>query len=205
MVSCPLLFGESNLKEVKDQLTTDNGQRTTIKESSDELNPPVAVADAAVPSARAARSAKDYLALAIATCGVGYIPLAPGTWGSIVGIALYLLIQSYAIEVVNHSFAADSFARFLPLPIIVAVELVSISIIILLGIWAASRTEQLSGKKDPGKVVIDEVAGQMIALLPLVPGADPGWISILIAFVLFRISILLSRIQRVGWSAWNPG
>ena len=155
------------------------------------MNPPVAVAaavaGAAVPTARSARSAKDYLALAIATCGVGYLPLAPGTWGSLVGIAIYLLVQSYALKIVNDLFAADSFARFLPLPILVAFELVLISIIILIGIWAASQTEQLSGKKDPGKVVIDEVAGQMIALLPLVPGADPGWISILIAFVLFRI------------------
>ena len=159
----------------------------SIKESSDELNP--AVLDSGAPSTkpRAARSAKDYLALAIATCGVGYLPLAPGTWGSVVGVAAYLLIQAYAVKLVNYVFAADSFGRFLPLPIIVAVELVLISLIILFGIWAASRTEQLSGKKDPGKVVIDEVAGQMIALLPLVPGADPGWISILIAFVLFRI------------------
>lgn len=156
-----------------------------IKESSDELNPPV-VSSGAVSAPRPARSIKDYLALGIATCGVGYLPLAPGTWGSLVGVGIYLLIQSYSLQFVNRFFSPDSFARFLPLPIIVAVELVLISIIIRLGIWAASRTEQLSGKKDPGKVVIDEVAGQMIALLPLIPGADPGWISIFIAFVLFR-------------------
>ena len=54
------------------------------KESSDELNPTQIASAAAVPAPRPVRSPKDYLALAIATCGVGYIPLAPGTWGSIV-------------------------------------------------------------------------------------------------------------------------
>ena len=56
----------------------------------------------------------------------------------------------------------------------------------LVGIWAASRTEKLSGKKDPGKVVIDEVAGQFIALMAVpLSRADQIWSPIL-AFVLFR-------------------
>lgn len=158
----------------------------SLKESSDELNPPVVVGGTAAPKPRAARSPKDYLALAIATCGVGYLPLAPGTFGSLLGIGIYLLIHSYSLQFVNRFFAADSFARYQPLPIIIAVELVVIAAITLLGTWAAMQTEQLSGRKDPGKVVIDEVAGQLIALLPLVPGTDPGWVSITIAFVLFR-------------------
>ena len=53
------------------------------------------------------------------------------------------------------------------------------------GIWAATRTERLLGKKDPAIVVVDEVAGQMIALL-----SGPFWLhtwwSILTAFLLFR-------------------
>jgi phosphatidylglycerophosphatase A len=68
-----------------------------------------------------------------------------------------------------------------------AAQLVLITLITLVGIWAASRTEKLLGRKDPGKVVIDEVAGQLIALLPLVPRHDPGWMSILAAFLLFRL------------------
>lgn len=151
------------------------------------MNPPVVTAEDAVPGPRAARSAKDYLALAIATCGVGYLPLAPGTWGSLVGVGVYLLIQNYGLQFVNRFFAQDSFARFQPTPIITAIELVVICIVILAGIWAASRTEKLSGRKDPGKVVIDEVAGQLIALLPIVPMLDPGWTSIILAFVLFRL------------------
>jgi phosphatidylglycerophosphatase A len=156
-----------------------------IKESSDELNPPIATADATLKP-RTKRSAKDYIALTIATCGVGYLPLAPGTWGSLVGLGIYLLIQAFTFRFVNQFFAPDSFARFQPLPIIWGIELAVITVVILGGIWAASRTEKLAGRKDPGKVVIDEVAGQLIALLPIVPRLDPGWISIIIAFVLFR-------------------
>src|SRR5712691_8272301 len=67
--------------------------KMVIKESSDELNPAVVAPDALWAPARRARSAKDYLALAIATCGVGYLPIAPGTWGSLVGVGLHLLWQ----------------------------------------------------------------------------------------------------------------
>ena len=56
-----------------------------------------------------------------------------------------------------------------------------------MGIWAGTRAEKLLGKKDPGKVVIDEVAGQLIALLPILPKLDPGWVSIIVAFLSFRL------------------
>jgi phosphatidylglycerophosphatase A len=158
-----------------------------IKESSDELNPPVIAVDSALVTPRPARSAKDYLALAIATCGVGYLPLAPGTWGSLVGVGIYLLLQFSIFRLINAFLPSDSFLRFMPLPIFTAAALVLITLITLVGIWAASRTEKLSGRKDPGKVVIDEVAGQLIALLPIVPRLDPGWMSIITAFLLFRL------------------
>lgn len=132
------------------------------------------------------RTAKDYLALAIATCGVGYLPLAPGTWGSLVGVGLYLLLRFLTFRLIL-LLPPTSFVRFLPWPIFVAAELVLITLVTLIGIWAATRTEMLSGRKDPGKVVIDEVAGQLIALLPLVPRLDPGWLSIIAAFLLFRL------------------
>jgi phosphatidylglycerophosphatase A len=157
-----------------------------IKESSDELNPTVVTAEPVVTFPRAERSAKDYLALAIGTCGVGYLPLAPGTWGSLVGVGIYLLVESSQFRFIQQ-LNEDSFFRFQPWPIFMAAQLVLITLIILVGIWAASRTEELLGRKDPGKVVIDEVAGQLIALLPIVPRLDPGWISIIAAFLLFRL------------------
>src|SRR2546430_1099635 len=125
----------------------------SIKESRDELNPPVVAAEPVVVSPQPARTAKDYLALAIATCGVGYLPLAPGTWGSLVGVGIYLLLRFCTFRFIHQFFAPGSFVRFLPWPIFIAAELVLITLIALVGIWAGSRAEKLFGRKDPGKVV----------------------------------------------------
>src|ERR1700754_1267995 len=65
-----------------------------VKESSDELNPAVAIPAKDV-APRTRHTFSDYLALAIATCGVGYLPLAPGTIGALVGAAI--LLPSYRI------------------------------------------------------------------------------------------------------------
>jgi phosphatidylglycerophosphatase A len=157
----------------------------TIKESSDELNPTVLTAEA-VSQPRPARSAKDYLALAIATCGVGYLPLAPGTWGSLVGFGLYILVRGALMKVlfdVALEFKLNLFHLFYA---IVAFEMLFAVALTLVGVWAASRTERLSGQKDPGKVVIDEVAGQFIALLAVPFMIDPAWWSMILAFILFR-------------------
>ena len=111
----------------------------------------------------------DYLALSIATCGVGYLPVAPGTFGSLVAVGIFLLV-----------------ARVATGSSLVAVVLVLIFAFTVAGIWAATRTEQLSGKKDPGKVVVDEVAGQFIALFPLT--LFPRWstVAVIVSFILFR-------------------
>jgi phosphatidylglycerophosphatase A len=135
-----------------------------IKESSDELNPAVVVAERDVGSATAGRRVSDYLALSIATCGVGYLPLMPGTFGSMVGVGIFLLLVRMPVMV-----------------------LLAILVTTFAGIWAASRAEELSGRKDPGKVVVDEVAGQLIALLPLT--LLPRWSrsAVIVSFILFRV------------------
>ncbi len=139
-----------------------------IKESSDELNPAVAVPRSSIDSTRRAWNAGDYLALGIATCGVGYLPLAPGTFGSLVGVGIFLLLAQVT--------TATS---------LVLLVLVSILAITFAGLWAAFRTEELEGRKDPGKVVVDEVAGQMIALFPLT--FFPISVSaVIVSFILFR-------------------
>ena len=111
----------------------------------------------------------DYLALSIATCGVGYLPLAPGTFGSLVSVGLFLLL-----------------ARVVTGNALVLIVLVSIAVVTFAGIWAGSRIEQLSGRKDPGKVVIDEVAGQLIALFPLTLFARWSTAAVIVSFILFR-------------------
>ena len=107
----------------------------------------------------------DYLALAIATCGVGYMPLAPGTFGSLVGVAIFLGLTRVAGGTI--------------------LLLVAILTFTFAGIWAGTRTEEISGRKDPGKIVVDEVAGQLIALLPLL---FVNWTitMVIVSFILFR-------------------
>lgn len=65
--------------------------------------------------------------------------------------------------------------------------MVATILIAFTGIWAGSRTERILRLKDPGRVVVDEVAGQMIALLPLSVFAvsSKGWI--IVSFILFRL------------------
>jgi len=105
----------------------------------------------------------DFVALAIATCGVGYLPLAPGTFGSLVGVGLFLLLRAK--------------------PLVVLVAILAVT---LVGIWAATRTEELSDRKDPGKIVVDEVAGQLIALFPLTLFTRWSTLTVIISFILFR-------------------
>lgn len=157
-----------------------------IKESSDERNPPVVTSDAVIEASHPPRTGKDYLALGIATCGVGYLPLAPGTWGSLVGIVVYALVRGAAMKLFWDLASPPTHNLLQVYYGVLAVELLAVSALALAGTWAASRTEKLSGKKDPGKVVIDEVVGQFIALLPVPFLVDPAWWAAILAFVLFR-------------------
>jgi phosphatidylglycerophosphatase A len=134
--------------------------------------------------AESQRSVVDYVALAIATCGVGFMPIAPGTWGSLVGLGIFLSIGWSTWPLLASAGPSHLDLR----PGLLAMELVAILIITLSGIWAASRVEELLGRKDPGKVVVDEVAGQMISLLPLaVLSMNHMKVWILVSFFLFRL------------------
>lgn len=113
--------------------------------------------------------ATDYLALAISTWGVGYLPLMPGTYGSLVAVGIFL-----------------GFTQVAKGNALVAAVLVSIVVVTFAGIWAAARTEDLSNRKDPRKVVVDEVAGQLISLFPLTLFAQWSIVGVIISFILFR-------------------
>jgi len=138
---------------------------------------------------------KPRLAVAIATaCGVGYVPKAPGTFGSLVGVltamatALFflrphsprdLLSEQRLAEatLMDHHFlvpGSDIHNAALVLPVVCAVLLVLL--LSFVGVWSAGKTAALAGIKDPPYVVIDEVAGQHITLiLPLIPIAVPNF------------------------------
>src|SRR2546423_6196494 len=128
----------------------------TIKESSDELNPAVVTRAVLAPAARR-RSLLDYVALGVATCGVGLLPLAPGTWGSLVGVGLFIGIRASGQRA---ALALGAGADLSPALLQSACLMLSLTALTLAGIWAATRCESLLGRKDPGAVVIDEVVGQ---------------------------------------------
>src|SRR6266536_4137603 len=156
-----------------------------IKESSDELNPAVAISPDEVPP-RKRRSASDYLALAVATCGVGYFPIAPGTLGSLVGVVLYVAIFVFGHHVLFANIEHNEVNQRMVWLVEPTLVLVAIFLLTMVGIWAGTRVEKLIRRKDPSIVVIDEVAGQMVALL-----SGPLWLHTLwrvfSAFVLFRL------------------
>jgi len=158
---------------------------TAVKESSDELNPTKEVSAAPV-SPRQPRSVMDYLALAVATVGVGYFPIAPGTLGALVGVGLYLAIWSWLYAILEANAARARLNLLFVFTPQLALMLLVIFLVTLAGIWAANRAEKLLGKKDPSSVVIDEVAGQMIALLSG-PFWRPTWWCVFSAFILFRL------------------
>src|SRR5690348_3565608 len=158
---------------------------TTIKESSEQLNAAQSVSPKELPRPKS-RRAVDLLALTIATCGVGYFPIAPGTIGSLVGIGLYLAVWTSLYSAFESNAGRGGLNLLYVFTPMLAVMLLLIFIVSIVGVWAATRAEKTTQKKDPSIVVIDEVAGQMIALL-----SGPFWIhswwSILSAFVLFRL------------------
>ncbi len=155
----------------------------SIKESSDELNPTV-VTHGYIARAPRVRTARDYFALAIATCGVGFVPLAPGTWGSAIGVGVYMLMRAASTEV--FAFATARGWSMPPLESFRTTFLLVLLIgVIIVGIWAASRVEPLLGRKDPGAVVVDEVAGQLITFL-FVPWNAGLW-AVVAGFLAFRL------------------
>jgi phosphatidylglycerophosphatase A len=130
------------------------------------------------------KNALDYFSLAVTTFGVGYIPLAPGTWGSAVGVLIYLIFRQAEAAAVNfyisHNFRETQIAAFVH----VAVAFLFL-LFCLLGIWASTRAVGLFQNKDPQQAVVDEVIGQLLVFL-FVP-FDISWKLILAGFLLFRL------------------
>jgi len=97
--------------------------------------------------------------------GIGRLHPGPGTWGSAATVLLWSAI-AYGLAPALRT----------PVAVVLAVS------VVLIGIPAATRVARGSGVKDPQFVVIDEVAGQLIALI----GVPLGWKTFLAGFILFR-------------------
>ncbi len=103
----------------------------------------------------------------IATCfGVGRLPWAPGTWGSLAALPMaYGLVRWGG-----------------PWALAAATILVFVA-----GVWAAGRTAAALGEEDPGQIVVDEVVGQWLALIPV--SLDLRYWPM--AFLAFRLADIL--------------
>jgi phosphatidylglycerophosphatase A len=102
------------------------------------------------------------VAVWIATAGgLGYAPVAPGTFGSAAGLLVYWLTRHWSTPA----------------------QLTIVVIVAIVGTWAATRAAAHFGREDPGQVVIDEVAGQLVTLA--FTGA--GLTAVIAAFLIFRV------------------
>ncbi len=117
------------------------------------------------------RPARRRVVLAVATAGgAGFVPVAPGTAGALVALPL-------AIVLFHHP------------PWMYA--LVTIALLGG-GVWAADHAERSFGRKDDGRIVIDEVVGQLVALAPLLWfrgerfDRTTGLVLVVTGFVAFR-------------------
>jgi phosphatidylglycerophosphatase A len=141
---------------------------------------------------------KPRFALFVATaCGLGYLPKAPGTWGSLLGVLIYAATQRYyppdlagttvsqlvaqhpdsTIYVVFHHMGHTLWNAYVVFP--------PALLIAAIGVWASNRVAGFSGIKDPQFVVIDEVSGQLFTYLFAV--AAGNWKYLLLGFILFRV------------------
>jgi phosphatidylglycerophosphatase A len=103
---------------------------------------------------------RPVVALSLATVfGVGYVPFAPGTFGSAIGLLLWAALPSSG-----------------------AVHAAAILAVFAVGCWCGTVAERHFGGTDPGPVVIDEVMGMLVTLF-LHP---VGWTGAFGAFLLFR-------------------
>ena len=101
-------------------------------------------------------------ALAIATAlGVGYVPVAPGTFGSAAGLLLWAVLPATPLA-----------------------QATAIVVLFVAGSWSGSVAERHFGRTDPGHVVVDEVMGMLVTLF-----MNPvGWMGAIGAFFLFRVA-----------------
>lgn len=139
-------------------------------------------------AAHTATPRKPWLSYFLATsAGAGYLPAAPGTWGSLVGILIYVLAGAPAGRGFDlyllRSYFVFSWQSLIALSVAVVIALV--------GVFVSGRVARFAGRKDPQFVVIDEVSGQfltyLLALAPL------NWKYLLLGFILFR-----------GFDTWKP-
>lgn len=118
---------------------------------------------------------RTFISVAIATgFGVGFAPFAPGTFGAALALPIFVLFSPT-----------------------VALLIVTWGALLALGIWAADGVERVFGRKDDGRIVVDEIVGQLLAFAPLLAlpiGPRTNSWALVTGFVAFRL-----------FDIWKPG
>ncbi len=91
----------------------------------------------------------------------GYLPYAPGTIGSLIGVGIFFIINSLSL----------------------VYYLIVLFLLFFLGVYLSDRAEALFAKNDPSQIIFDEIAGLLVAMA-LIPNGI-GWI--IAGFFLFRL------------------
>lgn len=105
---------------------------------------------------------KDKAIIFVATgAGLGKIPFAPGTFGTLAGILFVL-----ALKIINPMY-----------------ETIYVVLLIVVAIWVSDQAEKIFKKKDPGCIVIDEIAGYVVTMV----GISISIHTIIAGFILFRL------------------
>lgn len=104
---------------------------------------------------------RRFILLLATNGGLGYLPWAPGTWGTLAGIPAFALLAALPPELYLLTWTA----------------------LLLLSCWVADGAGRLFGVVDDGRIVIDELVGYLVtvALLPF------SWHNALAGFVFFRV------------------
>jgi phosphatidylglycerophosphatase A len=93
--------------------------------------------------------------------GSGLMPVAPGTWGTIAAIPIYILLM----------------------PLSLSYYLIVTFVLFLLGVWVSEKVSRDLGVHDFSGIVWDEVIGYLLTMV----GAPKGWVWMLVGFLLFRL------------------
>jgi phosphatidylglycerophosphatase A len=119
---------------------------------------------------------KDWMFLTLASVfGLGYLPGAPGTFGSVAGVPLWAAARSLPFQPWGYIAAT--------------------AVMVGIAIWIAEKAERIYGEHDVQHIVIDETAGLMVTAI----GVPFRWPEMLIAFVLFRLFDTVKP-WPVGWA-----
>jgi len=111
-----------------------------------------------------------YKRLLTSCFGLGFLPIAPGTWGSLPSVAVYMILAGLGVS---------SWITF----IVMAVMAIDFSLMCVL---FSDEAIKVSGK-DPGEVVVDEGAGQAVTFLFVCFLAANCFVAGVLGFLLFRI------------------